>query len=152
MKPPYEISLGILQQIIFISEKIGEINAKYLNKQAPQQRKLNKIKTIHSSLKIEGNTLIEEHIPAIIESKKVNGPKKEILEVVNAIAAYDNLLNYKSFSEKNFLSAHKLLMKNLVGNAGIYRNQGVGIIKGSKVKHVAPPFKNVPFLMKGLFN
>lgn len=152
MQPPYEINIDILKHITFISEKIGEINAKYLNKETPQLRKQNKIKTIHSSLKIEGNTLTEQQITAILENKRVIGPKKDILEVVNAIAVYDNLSNYKSVSEKSFLSAHKLLMKNLTDNAGKYRKQDVGILKGSKVEHVAPPFENVPFLMTDLFN
>ena len=42
-------------------------------------------------------------------------------------------------------------MEGLIENAGKYRNQGVGIVKGSKVEHLAPPFENVPYLMKDLF-
>jgi len=42
-------------------------------------------------------------------------------------------------------------MKGLIEKPGVYRTQGVGIVKGSKVEHLAPPFKNVPFLMKDLF-
>ena len=152
MKPPYEITSGILKHITSISEKIGEVNAKYLNKQTPQLRKQNKIKTIYSSLQIEGNTLSEQQITAIIDHKKVAGPKKDILEVINAIEVYDKLSIYNSTSEKSFLLAHKLFMKDLISDAGKYRKQGVGIVKGSKIKHVAPSFKNVPPLMKDLFN
>lgn len=76
MKPPYEITPKILKSITSISEKIGEVNANYLTKQSPQLRKQNRIKTIHSSLKIEGNTLTEEQITALIENKRVIGPKK----------------------------------------------------------------------------
>ncbi len=152
MKPPYDITPAILTYITSISEKIGEINAKYLNKQTPTLRKQNKIKTIHSSLQIEGNTLSEQQITAILENKRVVGPEKDILEVVNAIAVYDDLSTYTATSEKSFLTAHKLLLKDLMNNAGKYRMQGVGIIKGSKVAHVAPPFDAVPFLMKDLFS
>lgn len=152
MKPPYEISPRILENIASISEKIGIVNAKYLTKQTPHLRKQNKIKTIHSSLQIEGNTLSEQQITAIIDNKNVVGPKKDILEVINAIEVYNNLSIFNSFSEKSFLSAHKLLMKNLIVDVGKYRKKGVGIIKGSKIKHVAPSFENVPYLMKDLFN
>jgi len=151
MKPPYDITPLILNLISSISEKIGEVNANYLNKQSPQLRKKNRIKTIHASLQIEGNTLTEEQITALIENKKVIGPEKDILEVLNAIRAYEKLNSYQFSSEKSFLQAHSDLMTGLIDNAGKYRNQGVGIVKGTKVEHIAPPHENVPHLMKDLF-
>jgi Fic family protein len=151
MKPPYDITLKILKLIRSISEKIGEVNANYLNKQSPQLRKQNRIKTIHSSLQIEGNTLTEEQITALIENKRVIGPKKDVLEVLNAIMVYDKLEEYKFSSDKNFLKAHLELMNGLIESAGKYRKQGVGIVKGTKVEHIAPPHENVPHLMKDLF-
>lgn len=151
MKPPYDITLKILKSISSISEKIGEVNANYLNKQSPQLRKQNRIKTIHSSLQIEGNTLTEEQITALIENKRVIGPKKDVLEVLNAIMVYDKLEEYKFSSDKNFLKAHLELMNGLIESAGTYRKQGVGIVKGTKVEHIAPPHENVPHLMKDLF-
>jgi len=151
MKPPYDITPKILKLITSISEKLGEVNANYLNKQSPQLRKQNRIKTIHSSLQIEGNTLTEQQIKALIENKRVIGPEKDVLEVLNAIKLYQNIETYHYFSDKSFLKAHFELMKGLI-ESGKYRNQGVGIVKGTKVEHVAPPFENVPFLMKELFD
>ncbi|WP_405203676.1 Fic family protein [Dokdonia sp. LLG6352-1] len=151
MKPPYEITSSILKLITSISEKIGEVNASYLDRPSPKLRKQNRIKTIHSSLKIEGNTLTEEQITALLENKRVIGPQKDVLEVLNAIKIYENLEQYKPSNEKSFLKAHKALMEGLIEKSGIYRKQGVGIVKGSKVEHLAPPFENVPYLMKDLF-
>ena len=151
MKPPYEITSEILKLITSISEKIGEVNAKHLVKQNPTLRKQNKIKTIHSSLSIEGNTLSKEQITAILENKRVIGPQKDIIEVLNALEVYKGLNSLKYFSEKDFLKAHKLLMKGLIEIPGTYRKKSVGIVKGSKVEHIAPPYENVPFLMKDLF-
>ncbi|MFY0482283.1 Fic family protein [Flavobacterium sp. PLA-1-15] len=151
MKPPYELNANILELISSIAEMIGEVNANFLNKQSPTLRKQNKIKTIQSSLQIEGNTLSEEQITALIENKKVIGPQKDILEVLNAIKVYDNLQSFKSTSEKDFLSAHKILMQSLIEQPGKYRTKGVGIVKGSEVAHVAPPAANVAFVMKDLF-
>lgn len=151
MKPPYDISPKILKYISSISEKIGAVNANFLNKQSPQLRKQNRIKTIHSSLQIEGNTLTEEQITALIENKKVIGPQKDVLEVVNAIKVYEKLHEYKLCSDKSFLKAHLELMEGLIQSAGKYRKQGVGIVKGAKVEHIAPPHENVPYLMKNLF-
>ena len=151
MKPPYDITPKILKLISSISEKIGEVNANYLSRQSPQLRKQNRIKTIHSSLQIEGNTLTEEQITALIENKRVVGPQKDVLEVLNAIKVYEKLDKYDFLSEKSFLKAHQVLMTGLISDAGKYRKQGVGIVKGTKLEHVAPPYKNVPFLMKDLF-
>lgn len=151
MKPPYEITPKILKLIRTISEKIGEINANYLTKQSPQLRKQNRIKTIHSSLKIEGNTLTEEQITALVENKRIIGPEKDILEVLNAIKVYEKLGSYKFSSDKSFLKAHLELMNGLIESAGKYRKQGVGIVKGTTVEHIAPPFENVPYLMNDLF-
>lgn len=151
MKPPYEITSSILKLITSISEKIGEVNANLLNRPSPKLRKQNRIKTIHSSLKIEGNTLTEEQITALLENKRVIGPKKDVLEVLNAIKIYENLENFNPSNEKSFLEAHQKLMEGLIENSGKYRTQSVGIVKGSKVEHLAPPFENVPYLMKDLF-
>jgi len=151
LKPPYDITPLILKLILSISEKIGAINANYLNKQSVQLRKQHKIKTIHSSLQIEGNTLTEAQITAIIENKRVLGPEKDIQEVVNAINVYNQLEKFDSTSEKSFLKAHQLLLNKLIVHAGKYRTKGVGIAKGSTITHVAPSAANVSFLMKDLF-
>jgi len=141
-----------MKHIASISKNLGEIDANYLTKQSPQLRKQNRIQTIHSSLQIEGNTLSEEHVTALLEDKKVIGPEKDILEVKNAIKVYNQLNNFKISSDKSFLKAHQILMNELVPEAGKYRKQSVGIAKGNKIEHVAPPYENVPFLMKDLFN
>lgn len=151
MKPPYEITPKILKLISIISEKLGEINANFLDKPSPTLRKQNKIKTIHSSLKIEGNTLTEEQITALLENKRVVGPQKDIQEVINAIKVYEKLDNYQSSNGKSFLKAHRELMTGLIDKPGEYRKQGVGIVKGSKIEHLAPPFERVQFLMADLF-
>ena len=152
MKPPYDITTTILKLISSISEKIGQINAVYLEKQSPQLRKQNRIKTIHSSLQIEGNTLTEEQITAIVENKRVLAPQKDITEVLNAIEVYSKISNFKPYSEKSFLEAHKFLMNSLLENNGKYRKSSVGIVKGTQLKHLAPPAENVPFLIKNLFD
>lgn len=152
MKPPYNLTNEILKLVSAVSHKIGEVNASFLTKQSPELRKRNRIKTIQASLAVEGNTLSIEQITAIIENKRVLGPAKDIKEVSNAIEVYERLNKLNPFSEKSFLSAHKILMQGLIKNAGQYRTSSVGIIKGSEVAHIAPPARNISFLMKDLFD
>lgn len=150
-KPPYQVTPSILRLIASVSEKIGEINAQYLDKPSPTLRQLNRIKTIHSSLNIEGNTLTEAQITALIENKRVIGPPKDIKEVINAIHLYENLDSFDPLKQTSFLEAHKVLMHGLINDPGSYRKQGVGIVKGSKVEHLAPPAQQVSPLMTNLF-
>lgn len=152
MKPPYNLTSEILKLVSEVSHKIGEVNASFLTKQSPELRKRNRIRTIQASLAVEGNTLSIDQVTAIIENKRVLGPTKDIKEVSNAIEVYKQLNKFNPLNEKNFLSAHKILMQGLIKNAGQYRNSGVGILKGSQITHLAPPASNISFLMKNLFN
>lgn len=152
MKPPYKITGKMLKLITLISERIGEVNAAHLNKPPTELRKKNRIKTIHSSLEIEGNTLTIEQITAIIENKRVVGSKKEILEVKNAITVYDALDKLNPYKIESFFEAHGMLMKGLIETAGRLRNKSVGIVKGSEVTHIAPPSEMLKPLLRNLFD
>ena len=152
MKPPYSINSDIIKLVASISEKIGKVETNYLDRPVIYLRKQNKIKTIHASLWIEGNTLSLEQVTAIIDNKPVLGPRKDILEVQNAIKVYDGLKNLDPFSERSFLDAHKDLLAGLIDKAGSYRQDAVGVLKGNEVVHVAPPAKRVPLLMGDLFD
>ncbi|WP_177420797.1 hypothetical protein [endosymbiont of Lamellibrachia barhami] len=52
-------------------------------------RRINRIRTIQGTLAIEGNTLSEAQITAILDGKRVLAQPKEIQEVRNAILAYE---------------------------------------------------------------
>lgn len=151
MKPPYKITPDILKMVSSVSECVGQINANFLDKPSPQLRKKNRIKTIHASLSIEGNTLTEDQISTVMESNRVVGPVKDVREVLNAIQVYDQLGTCDPTSVKSLLKAHETLMDGLVADNGSFRKQGVGIMAGDRMAHMAPPAKNVPHLMNDLF-
>ncbi len=151
MQPPYEITNTILKLLSSISEKIGEVNAAHLHKPSPELRKKNRVKTIKASLEIEGNSLNEAQITAILENKRVSGPKKDITEVINALNVYNKIGTFKPSSLTSFLKAHAILMEGLIENSGKLRTKSVGIFKGEQVAHIAPPAQNLSYLMKSLF-
>jgi Fic family protein len=142
-------------QIINLSTEIGRllgvVDATHLRKPRTELRKKNKVKTIRASLAIEGNTLSEDQITAIIEHKRVIGPSKDIKEVENAILAYDNLSNFDAFSKESYLEAHRLLMSGLVDMPGQFRTGSVGVVQGDRIAHLATPGWNVDNLMTNLF-
>jgi len=151
MKPPYKITSKILSLISSISEKIGEVKSARLVKPPTELRKKNRIKTIQSSLEIEGNTLTVEQITDLINNKKVLAPRKDILEVKNAIKVYSKLYDFDAYDLDSLCSAHSVLMNKLIENAGQLRRTSVGIMKGENIAHIAPPGKMVYPLMKDLF-
>jgi len=148
----YEGTAEIIRLSTEIGKFLGIIEATNRQKPKTALRRENKIKTIFSSLYIEGNTLSLEQMTDLIDNKRVFGPAKDILEVKNAIKVYNMLSEFNPFGEEDYLKAHRFLMEGLVDNPGEYRTKGVGIFKGDVVAHVAPPAWNVSFLMKGLFD
>lgn len=152
MKPPYNITNKILQLITEIAMQLGAINAIYLDKPATELRKQNRVKTIQASLEIEGNTLSTEQITALLENKRVIGPKKDILEVRNAIDVYDAITTFQPTSLRDFLDAYGMLMNNLIDSAGELREKSVGIVKGEEIAYIAPPAENLRFLIQDLFD
>ena len=152
MKPPYEITGKILNLVASISEKIGEVNAVHLNRPPTELRKKNRIKTIQSSLEIEGNTMTVEQITDLLNNKRVIAPQKDIIEVKNAINVYNQLNKFKVYDLKSLCKAHKVLMNELIEKPGELRKSSVGIVKGSDIAHMAPPGDMVYPLMLELFN
>lgn len=147
----YEGTPLIINLSTEIGKFLGIVDSTYLRKPKTELRKENRIKTIQSSLQIEGNTLSVEQVSAIFENKRVIGPSKDIKEVKNAIEVYDHLSKFDAFDQTSYLKAHELLMSGLIGDAGKYRTKGVGIFKGDQVEHMAPPAWNVHNLMNNLF-
>jgi Fic family protein len=151
MKPPYDITPTILNLYGQITEALGICKSLMLVKPEARLRRQNRIKTIQSSLSIEGNTLNMENVTALIDNKRIIGPSKDILEVKNAIAAYELLNELNPFNKEDFLKVHKVLLADLVKSAGKYRTSQVGIMKGENVTHIAPSADMVNGLMNDLF-
>jgi len=150
-RPPFQISSKILSLVGSIQEIVGEFKSYSMVLPPVKLRRENKIKTVHHSLAIEGNSLSEGKITAILENKRVVGPRIQILEVKNAFDLYESLVKFNPVIERDLLRAHKSLMKDLIPNAGKYRSTAVGVLKGTQVSHMAPSAKQVPALMAKLF-
>lgn len=148
-QPPFTITSEILNLVADISQQVGRLDASALNA-SPQLRKQNRIKTLAGTLAIEGNTLTEEQITAVIEGKPVLGSARELAEVKGAIAAYDALPTWQPDNLAHLLMAHGLMMSEILTNAGRFRDKAVGIQKGKEVHHVAPPAHQVSGLMADL--
>ena len=150
-QPPYTITPEILNRVAAISEAVGRLIVLTDQTSALRLRRINRIRTIRGSLAIEGNTLSEAQITAILEGKRVIAPPREVQEVKNALAAYDRFDTWTPEAEEDLLEAHRILMSGLIDEAGTYRRGGVGVMAGQQVIHLAPPADRVPHLMADLF-
>ena len=150
--PPFTVSARAINLIAEISAQIERYAIRLEQEDGLRLRKANRIKTIHSSLAIEGNTLTEDQVRDIINGKNVVAPIKQIQEVKNAIQTYEMYPTLDAFSEKDLLKAHGVMMQALVDDAGNYRRGGVGVYGEKGLVHMAPPADRVPTLMKELFD
>ena len=150
-KPPFTVSAKAINLIAKISSQLERYAIRMEQEDTLRLRRANRIKTIHSSLAIEGNTLSEGEVQAVLEGKKVVAPLKEIQEVKNAIKTYELYPKLNPFSIQDLLLAHGTMMAGLVDEAGSFRKGGVGVFDGEKPIHIAPPADRVRDLMNGLF-
>jgi Fic family protein len=146
-RPPFEVTAAALTSCVEITRLVGRYEGLLSPKAQPKLRRKNRIRTVLGSVAIEGNSLSEDQVTALLEQKRVAGPRREILEVQNAIAAYDRARRLDPRKEKDLLAAHRILTRGLVPDAGRYRSQGVGVLQGTRVAHVAPPARQVPRLV-----
>lgn len=149
--PPFHISAEAINLIAEISRLIERYAIRLEQEDGVLLRKANRIKTIHSSLAIEGNILTEEEVRDVIDGKNVIAPIRQIQEVKNAIATYELYPSLDAFNEKDLLKAHGVMMKALIDDAGRYRRGGVGVFGDQGLVHLAPPADRVPTLMNELF-
>ena len=150
-KPPFTITNKILSYVSSISEKIGRITATSNMETKPHLRRNNRIKSIHSSLKIEANSLTLGQFRDVINGKIVLGEKKEIQEVKNAYAAYEHLSEINPCNVQHLKKFHGIMTKYLVKESGEFRSGEEGVFNGEQCIFMAPPARFVPQLMEELF-
>ena len=151
-RPPFTITNEILSFVSSISEKVGRITAIGNLESKPHLRRNNRIRSIHSSLKIEANSLSLGQVRDVINGKIVLGEQKEIQEVKNAYAAYERFLEIDPYNLNDLKRFHGIMTKYVVEESGEFRRGEEGVFRGDQCIFMAPPAKRVPELMEDLFD
>jgi len=149
--PPFTVTAKAISLVADISALVERFVMRLEQNDSLKLRKANRIKTIHSSLAIEGNTLSQNEVKDVINGKTVIAPLREIQEVKNAIKTYELYPTLDAFNEKDLLKAHGTMMQALIDRAGHYRLGDVGVYGSRGIVHLAPPAHRVPTLMHELF-
>lgn len=150
-KPPFTITNQILMYVSSISEKIGRITATSRLETRPHLRRNNRIKSIHSSLKIEANSLSLNQVRDVINGKMVLGEQKEIQEVKNAYDAYEHILEIDPYNIRQLKKYHGIMTKYLAEESGEFRSGEEGVFQGEQCIFMAPPARFVAQLIDELF-
>ena len=151
-KPPYTISETMLELVSSISEKIGRVIGRGELESRPHLRRNNRIRSIHSSLKIEANSLSLTEVRDVINGRNVLGDPTEIWEVKNAYRAYDEIRNADPYSLEDLKRLHGIMTEGIVAESGVFRRGAEGVFSGGKCIFIAPPPELVPSLMQDLFD
>ena len=151
-RPPFHMTDRITNLTADICEQLGQIKILSNGKFSSYLRKENRIRTIHSSLAIEHNSLSLEQVTAIIDGKRILGNPVEIKEVKNAYTTYEMMLTLDPFSVDDLLKAHEAMMKELISENGRFRSGGVRVFNGKALVHMAPPANMVPGQIQDLFS
>lgn len=149
--PPFRITNEILSYVASISEKIGKMSVVSNLESKPHLRRNNRIKSIHSSLKIEANSLSLGQVRDVINGKLVLGEQKEIQEVKNAYAAYEKMDEIDPYSIKCLKELHGIMTKYVVEESGEFRRGEEGVFNGDECIFMCPPARFVPEQMEALF-
>lgn len=149
--PPFTITSRIVNLIAEIAAQMERYALRMEQEDRLRLRKANRIKTIHSSLAIEGNTLTEGQVRDIMDGKNIVAPIRQIQEVKNAIPTYELYPSLNPFEVKDLLKAHGTMMMALTDDAGNFRRSGVGVFSDTGLVHIAPPPQRVAGLMADLF-
>lgn len=150
--PPYTISDRMLALVSTISEKVGKITNHRELESKPHLRRNNRIRSIHSSLKIEANSLSLSEVRDVINGHLVFGDQKEIQEVKNAYAAYEKISEIDPASITDLKKVHGIMTYRTVKESGLFRKDDEGVFSGDKCIFVAPPPNMVTGLMKDLLS
>ena len=151
-QPPFTLTSEIVSLVADIAEQVGRLSAQPDSGLDLRLRRINRIRSVTGSLAIEGNTLSEAQITAILDGKTVLAPPKELQEARNALTVYERLGEWNAHDEDDLLAAHRQLMLGLLDHPGVYRSGGVGVMGDGKVLHMAPQANRVPKLMGQLFD
>ncbi len=137
--PPFTMTEEITALVIEIGELVGSLPAAADPSPEPRLRRVNRVRSVYSSLAIEQNTLSLDQVTDVIEGRRVLGPPREILEVRNAFAAYERADQLDPLSQEDLLLAHRLMMQGLTPEAGVYRSGNVGVFRDGQLIHAGTP-------------
>ena len=149
--PPFQLTPKVFAAISRIDQSLGRLQGLSVVQPQPLLRKRNRVRSVQASAQIEGNPLSLDQVTAVLAGKRVLGKEKDVREILNVNDAYGRLARWNATSRTSLLEAHAVLMQGLVPDAGRLRTSGVGVFRGARLTHLAPPSHLVSHQVDELF-
>jgi Fic family protein len=149
--PPFTITNRMVASVSRISGQLGQISNYREFERKPYLRRNNRIRSIHSSLAIEANSLSLDAVRGVIDGKTIPGPQKDIQEVKNAFQAYEQIGRFDPYSLDDLKRLHAIMTHLTLEESGTFRRGEEGVFQGDRCIFMAPPARLVPELMDNLF-
>ena len=150
--PPFTITNKMVASVSRISGQLGQISNYHEFERKPHLRRNNRVRSIHSSLAIEANSLSFDAVRGVIDGKTILGPQKDIQEVKNAFQAYGQIGRFDPYSLEDLKRLHAIMTHLTLEESGTFRRGEEGVFQGDRCIFMAPPARLVPELMDNLFN
>lgn len=151
MAPLFQLTPAVFAALSRVDQGLGRLQGLAVAQPQPLLRKRNQVRSVQASAAIEGNPLSIDQVTAVLAGKRVLGREKDVREILNVNAAYERLPSWKAASRKSLLEAHRVLMDGLMSGAGQFRASGVGVFRGERLTHLAPPAHLVSHHVDSLF-
>ena len=116
--PPFTVSAEAINLIADIAAQMERYAIRLEQEDGLRLRKANRIKTIHSSLAIEGNTLTEDEVRDIIDGKTIVAPPRRMREGKDDRQTCELSSRLDSIKEEDLQRAHAVMMKGLMKRVG----------------------------------
>lgn len=149
--PPFTISVRAADRLAKIVESITRLELGTDFRLDIRLHRQNRVRSIHSSLAIEGNQLSLAQVSDVLNRQPVWGRPADIQEVKNAHDAYDQLMTFDPYEVDDFLTAHRLMTQGLIKEAGQFRSGDVAVFEGDALIHAGARPQFVPGLIRELF-
>ncbi|MFT0847953.1 Fic family protein [Actinomycetaceae bacterium L2_0104] len=150
-EPAFTISVQAADSLAKIVESVTRLDLGTDYRLDVRLHRENRVRSIYSSLAIEGNMLSLPEVADVLQGKAVWGRPRDIQEVKNAHEAYEQLRSFDPYQARDFLAAHRLITQGLIGEAGTFRSGDVAVYSDDVPVHIGARPQFVPDLVDELF-
>lgn len=148
----YSLQGRMLNLLASIHHRLGEVQARHLQRPAPQLERAYQVSAVHATLAIEGNMLDLLPVADLVSQPGTAATGPEALEVVNTHRALELLPELEPSNALDLRQAHGVLMHGLSLEAGHFRTGTMEVMYGDPPPLRTAPADNLPVHVEELLH
>lgn len=148
----YTFQGRMLNLLASIYHRLGEVQARHLQRPAQELEKAYQVSAVHATLAIEGNVLDLLPMADLVAHRTPASGAPEALEVVNTHHALELLPDLEPSMASDLRQAHGVLMHGLSLEAGHFRTGPMEVMYGDPPPLRTAPAENLPVHVEELLH